>query len=247
MRGEVSKSTFPPRFASRNAFFREKVKIIGGKVLSLRYQSKKMTMKKRLIILFVAVMACVGNIFAEFRYGPTIEMGMSTLSFKQDLFDVKSTYAATAGIATELMFPGIGFGINSGITYELRGAQLAMGQRTYWSSQGYGDARAYLHYLSIPINLRFKWHRMSGLEDYWMPYIYGGPVFDFVLGHSRMSTFQFAAGCLGLRAGFGCEIMRRWQVQGSYTWGVSYSLKDKILENFSARNRCWQIGVVYLF
>ncbi len=204
-------------------------------------------MKKRFLILLLAACAFITNASAEFRYGPTVEMGMSTLGFKQDLFKVDDAFAATAGVATELMFPGIGFGINSGVMYEMRGAMLHMGQREYWASQGYGDAHAFLHYLCIPVNLRFKWHRMSGLEDYWMPYIYGGPVFDFVLGHSKMRTYQFAAGCIGLRAGIGFEIKRHWQVQGSYTWGVTYSLKDKILENFSARNRAWQIGLVYLF
>lgn len=204
-------------------------------------------MKKRLILLIAAVMAIVSSAHAEFRYGPTIEMGMSTLNFKQNLFTVDQSFATTVGVATELMFPGIGFGINSGVMYEMRGATLHMGQCKYWASQGYDKPHAFLHYLSIPVNLRFKWHRMSGMEDYWMPYVYGGPVFDIIMGHSKMRTFDFAAGCVGLRAGIGFEIMRHWQVQGSYTWGVTYSVKDKIFEDFSARSNAWQIGVVYFF
>lgn len=204
-------------------------------------------MNKRIITLLIALFALSAVTKAELRYGPAIEAGFSTLNFKQDLFPVSDAFAPSAGLAAEVMFPGIGFGINTGVMYEMRGARMQMGGREYYASQGYGDAHAFLHYLSIPANLRFKWHRMSGLEDYWMPYVYGGPVFDFIVGHSKMRTFSFAAGCIGLRAGLGFEIMRHWQVQGSYTWGVTYSLKDKILQDFSARSNAWQVGLVYLF
>ena len=202
-------------------------------------------MKKFLITLIALLTLTVAS--AQFRYGPTAGLTVSSLKFKQDLFHVDQAVGGSAGVMAEMMFPGIGFGINFGLNYETRGAVLHLDQREIWSSQGYGHPRSWLHYVDLPVNLRFKWHRMGGMEDYWMPYVYGGPVFDIIMGHSKMHTFDFAAGCIGLRAGIGFEIMRHWQVQGSYTWGVTYSVKDKIFEDFSARSNAWQVGVVYFF
>ena len=41
--------------------------------------------------------------------------------------------------------------------------------------------------------------------------------------------------------------MRRWQIQGSYTWGMTYALKTKLLDDFSAQNRTWSIRAIYFF
>jgi hypothetical protein len=52
---------------------------------------------------------------------------------------------------------------------------------------------------------------------------------------------------MGLAVGIGAEIYRNWQVTCSYTWGMTYALKTKLLENFSAQTRRWALRVSYLF
>ena len=183
----------------------------------------------RKYILSLAVVAAIittVNASAQFRYGPMLGMDITTMKFNQKLFNVDSNVGFSAGLATELMFPGIGFGVDAGIFYQQRGATLNLGEREVWASQGYGKERCYLHYIEVPVNLRFKWTRMNGLEDYVAP---------------------FAFGDVGLTAGFGVEIYRDWQVSGSYTWGLMTAASTKLLDDFNSKNRTWNVRVVYFF
>ncbi|MGM9847625.1 MAG: porin family protein [Muribaculaceae bacterium] len=199
-----------------------------------------------LAILFVASFIAF-DASAQFRYGPTLGVDFTTLKFKQDLFTVDQSVGYQAGIQGEMMFPGIGFGVDIGAMYEQRGATLNLGEKKVWSSQGYGSHRSYLHYLSIPINLRFKWTRMNGLEDYIAPYVFGGPNISFMLAHSSIDALDYTTADLGLQVGFGFEVLKRWQIQASYDWGMTYCVKTKILDDHSAKNRTWSVRVVRFF
>lgn len=204
---------------------------------------------KKILLLVVAIIALVlpFNSSAQFRYGATIGVDNSTLKFKQDLFTVDASTGFQAGVQGEMMFPGIGFGVDIAMLYNQRGATLHMGEREVWASQGYVDPRCYLHYIEIPANLRFKWTRMQGLEDYVAPYVFGGPSLSILAAHSNIEAIDYAFGEIGVQCGIGFEIMRRWQIQGSYTWGMTYALKTKQLDDFSAQNRTWSIRATYFF
>lgn len=182
----------------------------------------------------------------QFRYGPTVGVSMTDLHFKQDLFKVEQQVGFGAGIAAEMMFPGVGFGIDLGLSYEMRGAKLDLGSREMWASQGLGNEPMRLHTIVLPIHLRFKYTRLNGFEDKLAPIVYAGPQFGFVAGHSKLAnSFEYAGADLGIDFGFGAEIFRRWQVTFGYTLGMTYVTKAKILTNFSARNRIWNLKLVY--
>lgn len=203
-------------------------------------------MIRRLSLLIFSVLA-VMPLCAQFRYAPTVGVEYSNLNFKQDLIDIKSAPGLRAGVNGEYMFPGIGFGLDIGAFYSMLGSKVNLGQKQIWASEGYGNERVYLHYLEIPVNLRFKWTRMQGLEDYVAPFVVGGPVFDFLLGHSNIKAMEYAGGTLGLRVGGGVEICRNWQVQLSYTWGMTYALKTVKLDQFSARNKYFSLTLSRYF
>jgi hypothetical protein len=204
-------------------------------------------MKKYLLSLIIIVALGAASASAQFRYGPMVGVDITNLKFRQNLFTVDQSVGFSAGVATELMFPGIGFGINSGIYYEQRGATLHLGEREIWSSLGYGTDRSYLHYIEIPIHLRFKYTRLNGLEDYIAPFVYGGPSFSILAGHSDVKALSYAGGEMGLTAGLGFEIYKNWQVSASYTWGMVYATKTKLLDDFSAKNRTWDVRFTYFF
>lgn len=203
--------------------------------------------KKALYLAMLAVLFCTFSGRAEFRWGPMLGYNITNLKYNQNLISIDHGNGFSAGVVTEMMFPGIGFGINSGIYYEMKGANLHLGEKAIWASQGYNRERSYLHYVMLPIHLRFKWTRMSGLEDYVAPYIYGGPTFGIMAGHNKLRALRYAAGDVGLTLGGGFEIMRQWQISCSYTWGVTYCEKTRLLDDFSARNRSLAIQVSYLF
>lgn len=206
-------------------------------------------MKKLLSILLVAVVLLAGShrASAQFRYGPTLGVDLTTLHFNQSLFDVDQSVGYQGGIMGELMFQGIGFGIDFGLQYTQRGATLDLGSRPVWATEGYGRERVYLHYIDIPIDLRFKWTRMNGLEDYIAPYVFGGPVISMLVAHNKVDAMEYPFGYLGLQAGVGFELWHNWQIQGSYTWGMTYAGRTRLLDDFSARSNTWSVRVNYLF
>lgn len=205
-------------------------------------------MKKFLVAIAVAagLMAPVAA-NAQFRYGPTVGVTITNLHFKQDLMTVDQSVGYSAGITGEMMFPGLGFGVDVGLAYEQRGASLHMGEKQMWQSQGLGTERAYLHYLTIPLHLRFKYTRLNGLEDKIAPLAFAGPTFGFLVGHSKNPALEYSAGTVSLEFGLGAELWKKWQVSASYTLGATYALKAKILTDYSAQNRVWAVRVAYLF
>jgi hypothetical protein len=201
----------------------------------------------RYILLCVLAIASAFSSKAEFRYGVQAGVGLTTLDFKQDLVNVSSVVGPRAGVDAELMFPGIGFGLRLGAIYAMQGASVDLGSRTIWAADGYGKERLMLHTLEIPFNLEFKWTKMNGFEDTLAPFVFGGPVFDFTVAHSSCKAMEYPFGSIGLRAGVGAEIFKRWQVCGSYTWGMTYVTKATKLENYSARNKYWAVTATYFF
>ncbi len=201
----------------------------------------------KICIALAILIAGAQGATAQFRYGATLGADFSTLKFKQDLFTIDQSVGPEAGITTEMMFPGIGFGLGSGILYQMKGANLHMGEKKVWASQGYGEEHAYLHYLQIPVNLKFKWTRMNGLEDYVAPFIYGGPAIGFLFGHSHIPALEYPLADISLELGFGVEVFKNWQVSAVRNWGMTYCTKTKLLDDFSAKNRTWSVRVVYYF
>lgn len=197
-------------------------------------------------MLFIAMLG-VNEVQGQTRWGVVAGVDYTNLSFDQDLFTINQNVGATAGVTGELMIPGIGFGVDASLLYTQRGATLNLGERPLWSSQGYGKENMLLHYLEIPIHLKFKFKNLNGLENTIMPILFAGPEFSFLVGHSNIKAMEYAGGEFGIDVGVGCEILQRFQVNASYCWGMSYALKTKQLDDFSARNRCWKLACTYFF
>lgn len=197
------------------------------------------------LVISLCILAYAIPAAAQFRWGPSVGMSVNDLKFKQDLFDVSKGIGGSAGVKAEMMFPGIGFGLDMGLYYEQRATTLNLGQKLIWSSEGYGKEKIWLHSIDIPFNLKFKWTRMQGLEDYVAPFVFGGPVFTIQAGHSKCDALKYSGGDVSLIVGGGFELYRRWQISASYTWGMTYALKTRLLTDLSARNRTIDIKVTY--
>lgn len=204
-------------------------------------------MKKFIIALLALAAVSTVPASAQFRRGFTAGVNYTDLRFKYDLVDVSQTVGYTAGVTGEMMFPGIGFGIDIGALYSTQGATLHLGDRKIWAVDGYGTERSYLHMVQIPIDLRFKWTRMNGFEDTLAPYVFGGPTISILAGHNNLKALDYTAGSIGLQCGVGIELFRHWQIQGQYTWGMTFATKMAKLVDDSARTDFWQIRVTYLF
>lgn len=206
-------------------------------------------MKKILISLLLfaigGIISPVAN--AQFRWAATANVNFNNLKFKQDIVSVSGSVGYGAGILGELMFPGIGFGVDFGLGYDQQGAKVNLGQKLMWSSEGYGNEQVYLHNIHIPIHLKFKYTRLNGIENKIAPFVYAGPEFNIQAAHGKCKAFKYSGGDLGITVGLGAELLRKFHVSGAYTWGMTYALKTRLLENYSAKSRQWSIRLAYFF
>lgn len=173
----------------------------------------------------------------------------SSLFWKQDLVTTHYKIGGSAGILGELMIPGIGFGIDMALRYQLNGARVNFGERPIWSGEPdrMGNEDVWFHTLQIPLNLRFKYTRLDGLERIIAPFAFAGPVFTFNLATNNVPVIEKPAGTVDIQVGAGAEIIERLQVSGGYYFGVSYQARTIKLDNFSARPQGWFINVAWLF
>lgn len=204
---------------------------------------RKLTTVLILGILALAVLPAQGRM----RWGATAGVTVNSLKFKQDLVGIGNTVGYQAGLTGEVIFPGIGIGLDLGLMYDQQGAMVNLGDRLVWSSLGYGNEHVYIHNIRIPVHLRWKYTRLNGLEDIVAPLIYGGPEFDIQVAHGNCDAFKYSGGDLGLTVGIGAELLKRWQITAGYTWGMTYVLKTQLLDQFSARARQWTVRLSYYF
>lgn len=202
---------------------------------------------KKFFILLLAVIAAAASANAQFRKAAVVGATFSDLNFKQDIVTISGVAGGQAGVMGEMIFPGIGFGLDLGLIYNMAGAKMNLGEKPMWSSQGYGLERITLHQLNIPLHLRFKYTRLGGLEDYIAPFVYAGPEFSILLAHSKCKAMQFPGGDLSVGFGLGFELWKRWQVSASYTRGMTYVTKANILTDYSAKSNQWTVRVAYFF
>lgn len=202
-------------------------------------------MKKILAILLLCTVTF--GVSAAFRWGPTVGLNVSQFYWKQKLVRSDQLAGFNAGVMGELMIPGIGFGIDMALRYDMRGAKVHWDDQVVWASEGLGTQNLYFHTLSLPVNLRFKWTRMNGFENYLAPIVFVGPTFNFNLSHSKNEAIECPGASVGLQTGLGVEIFKRYQVTAGYMWGLSYDFRTVQLDNFSAHASNWFVNFAVLF
>jgi len=202
-------------------------------------------MKKLLATLMVLAVAFGAS--AKFRWGPTVGANFPYYYWEQQLVKSTTLPGFSAGVQCELMIPGIGFGIDFGLRYVNRGGRVAFGDQYIWSSEGIGTTDLRLHTVQIPLNLRFKWTRMDGFENYLAPFAYAGPQFNFNVANTRCDAVKRASASVGLGVGVGVEIYKRFQLSGGYIWDVTYDVGTHKLDDFTARLEGWVVDFAVLF
>lgn len=209
-------------------------------------------MIKKLIATALLAAAAIIPAAAQFRYGPEAGINFSTLKFRQpDLVGVDQSVNPAAAIKCEFMFTTFGLGIDFGAGYAMTGGFVDLHQPV-WQLNGFGREHVMIHNLNIPVHLRFKWTKMQGLEEIIAPIVYGGPEFNIQLGHSSadkngQKAFRYSGGDVALACGLGVELFKNYQITAGYTWGVTYSLKTRQLDDFSARCQGWTLRLAYYF
>lgn len=212
-----------------------------------------MTARKLTLLLSALLVSLVAS--AQFSYGPQLGANFSDLTFKQKLVSTSMQVGPSAGVQCEFIFTDFGLGIDFGIGYSMTGAKVNLGEKPIWSlpqQGGFGNETTLAHNLHLPVHIRWKWTKMQGVEEYVAPIVYGGPEFNIQLGHSAnrhdgISAYRFSGGDVQLTVGAGVELLRHWQLTAGYSWGMTYTVKTRLLDDYSARCNAWHLRLAYLF
>lgn len=203
-------------------------------------------MKKSIIALLLAFVS-IPSAFAQFRWGVTAGFNYEKYHFKQDLIGVDPSAGFSAGIIGELMFPGVGIGMDFGLNYQMHGSKLHLGDQVVWASEGYGVEQSNIHLLQLPVNLRFKYTRLNGVEKTVAPFVFVGPVFNIHLANNDLPPLEYSGGSIGLQCQLGAELFQQLQISAGYYWDFTYEARTKKLENFSEHPQGWQVKLSYFF
>jgi hypothetical protein len=223
-------------------------------MLVLQSKTKKSDILMRsyikFLIISVALLSSLSSVAQPVRrWGVTIGGNYNEIHFKQtDIFESDRKFGGSIGVTGDMMIPGVGFGIDASILYTLRQGRIHLGDRRAWESQGIETQTAQLHYIDVPLNLKFRYSKLGGLESSLMPFIYAGPTFSFLAGHNKMGdALKYTTVNVLLHAGIGVELFNRVQVSGGYSFSVGQNLGTKLLDEHVAKHRTWFVQATYFF
>lgn len=204
-------------------------------------------MKKISLLIAVCVLT-TATAFAQTasRWGITAGANINSVHFKQsDIVPSKTMWGPQLGVTGEMNFSGVGFGVDGSVLYSLKQGKVNYGERTVWSSEGYGDETVSMHYIDVPLHLKLKWRRLEGLETTIMPMAYVGPQFSFLAFGNHKSLNSYPPVNVYLDMGLGVELMERVQIRGGYNFSIGQSFHTKVLDDNVAKNRTWYFNVTW--
>jgi hypothetical protein len=205
---------------------------------------------KKIVLVAIALMAVIScnQASAQARWGVLAGVNYNEIHFKQsDIFPVDRGVGFTGGVTGEFMMPGIGFGVEGSLLYTMRTSTLKLGDKVTWSSLGYGDEKCKLHYIDVPLSLKFKYRNMNGVENIIAPIAFVGPTFSFLVGNNLDNALSFRKLNVGLHMGIGCELFNKVQINGSYTFSIGEALRTELLDENVAKHRTWTVTTTYFF
>ena len=194
--------------------------------------------------LLIATAAASGQTTS--RCGVTAGATINEVHFKQhDIVPSKRAVGPQLGVTGEMNFSGIGFGVEGSLLYSLKQGKVNYGERTVWESQGFGDEMVSMHYLDVPLHLKFKYNRLGGAESTIMPMVFVGPQFSFLVHGNHGDINEYSPVSVYLDMGLGCELMERVQLRGGYNFSIGQSFHTKMLDENVAKNRTWYFNVTW--
>ena len=180
------------------------------------------------------------------RWGVTAGANINTVHFKQqDILDTRTMWGPQVGVTGEMNFSGIGFGVEGALLYSLKQGKINYGARQAWSTQGVGEETVAMHYIDVPLHLKFKYNRLNGFESTIMPMLYAGPQFSFLPYANHRDLNSYPPVNVYLDMGVGCEIRERLQLRAGYNFSIGQSLHTKLLDENVAKNRTWYFNITW--
>lgn len=189
-------------------------------------------MKKSIFLLTLICFVFVAvPTHAQLRFGIKAGANITDYKFGSGLKS-DNLSGFTGGVMGEFMVPVLGFGVDASLLYSRKG----------FSTDIPGEKHQYLHYLDVPVNLKWKF----GLPKIASIFILGGPSFNFLIGNSLSDQIKKKDFDLALNIGLGIELLQKIQVAAQYGWGLTNAVKIDLI-NKNAKAKGWTLTAAYLF
>ena len=188
--------------------------------------------KISLFIIAVLALLCGATASAqtETRWGVTAGANYNEIHFKQsDIMPVDKAFGPMVGLTGEMNIQGIGFGVDLSLLYSMRSGKLHYGDYKVWSSLGIGNETVRMHSIDVPLNLKFRWHKMNGFEDKLMPFVAVGPTFSFLVSSNLKDVNHYTP------------------VSVIMHFSIGQTLRTQLLDENIAKNRYWTLTATYFF
>ena len=203
---------------------------------------------KKITLLLAAMAVCCATMSGQTtsRWGVTAGMNINNVHFKQfDILPTSRMCGPQLGVTGEMNFGNGGFGVDGALLYSLKQGKVDYGSRTAWAAIGAGEETVQMHYIDVPLHLKYKYNRLGGTEDIIMPMVFVGPQFSFLPSgnHTDLNTYSPVSVYMDL--GVGCELKRRVQLKGGYNFSIGQSFHTKLLDDNVAKNRTWYVNVTW--
>ncbi|MBR5728310.1 MAG: PorT family protein [Muribaculaceae bacterium] len=206
--------------------------------------------KISLFIIAVLALLCGATASAqtETRWGVTAGANYNEIHLKQsDIMPVDKAFGPMVGLTGEMNIQGIGFGVDLSLLYSMRSGKLHYGDYKVWSSLGIGNETVRMHSIDVPLNLKFRWHKMNGFEDKLMPFVAVGPTFSFLVSSNLKDVNHYTPVSVIMHFGAGIELYRHLQLQGGFNFSIGQTLRTQLLDENIAKNRYWTLTATYFF
>lgn len=202
--------------------------------------------KKALLLIAALLVAVTATAQTSSRWGITVGANYNEVHFKQkDILPCKKMFGLQVGVTGEMNFGSGGFGVDGALLYTLKQGKVNYGDRVAWQSLGYGNETVAMHYIDVPLHLKFKYRRLGGAETTIMPMVFVGPQFSFLPYASHKSLNSYPPVNVYLDMGAGVELFERMQVRAGYNFSVGQSFHTKLLDENVAKNRTWYLNLTW--
>ncbi|MDR1518301.1 MAG: PorT family protein [Dysgonamonadaceae bacterium] len=195
-----------------------------------------------LVAVFLSTAASTN---AQVKFGIRGEAGANKITLNNEMLNESNYNSYKIGPTAEFMIPGINFGLEGSLLYgndQTTVKEIVQGVESL--------SKAQVHYLDVPVNLKYKFLPISIFNIY----ISGGPYAHFKMGSSFLQDLQNSVEAksfgTGLNFGAGIELFKRLSVGAGYSMKLTddYSTEEpKWIEAFNRKKGHWTVNAAVYF
>ncbi len=192
---------------------------------------------------------------AKFGFGVKGGLNVSKVKFDKSIMDGDNRAGFFIGPTAEFTIPLLGLGVDASLLYNNRSIKAVMTEKPDGGIIEYEKETQHLHYLDIPINLKYT----LGLGSMAAIYAATGPQFSFNVGDGKLfnNSYKLNKSDFSWNIGAGVKLFKHLQVGYNYNIAIGKTaelkedgLADTVWDTIGGKDfktNTHQISIAYMF